>query len=331
VRYRLGKVFLLLTSLWTVVGCGNSGEPYVFTGASQVQGRAIGANEVLLSVTAPAPISGAQLRGHSNSTSTLSLRTVQRTEVLQNGDYTLPGALCRAYDVLGQAVATVVILQDGTVRFDTLPSGVYRFVVTNHDAAVVLEVIASASPSGPTLVNADSTSTAAVLVTLAAGKGNFDLSTYSHALAADLGELIGLLEAQMANPGDPWVTSDGKTVVDPAVKAAVEAAVASLPGKGGKVRSADRNAPGSSLPTGLPRSHPGQTTGGGEQGSTSTASAPAATEASLDVTSGGQETPELPDLLGNEEPLQPEPTPHPNSSLLDSPAVESVPAFPPQP
>jgi hypothetical protein len=172
-------------------------------------------------------------------TAALSVKTVADSGLEQNGDFTLPGALCRAYDALGQSVATVVVGSEGTVRFDTLPPGVYRFVVTNQDAAVVLEVIGSASLNGPTLVDADTTTTAAVLVTLAVGKGNFDLKAYSHALAADLSELIGLVEEQIATPGDVWVTSDGRTVVDPAVKNAVEAAVQSLPGKGRLVRGDD--------------------------------------------------------------------------------------------
>lgn len=238
----LAKFILLLATLWAVVGCGNSSEPYVYTGAPQGPAKVSGANEVMLSVTVPGTVSGAQLRGVTSPG--LTVRTVARGETPPAGDYTLPGALCRAYDALGQAVATVVIPQDGTVRFDRLPTDVYRFVVTNHDAAVVLEVIASASDSGPTIVSADTTTTAAVLVTLAAGKGNFDLRTYSHALAADLADLIGLVDAQVANPGDPWITADGKTVVDPAVKHAVEAAVQSLPGKGKVVRTSSPAPPG---------------------------------------------------------------------------------------
>ena len=219
--------------LFAILGCGNSSDVYVYTGAPQ--GQAVsGANEVLLSVTVPGTVSGAKPLGVVDAG--ITVKTVALTEQPISGDYTLPGALCRAYDVLGQSTATVVVSSEGTVRFDTLPPGVYRFVVTNQDAAVLLEVIASASVSGPTVVDANTSSTAAVLVTLAAGKGTYDLKTYSHALAVDLSELIGLVEMQVANPNDPWITPDGKTVVDPAVKSAVEAAVLSLPGKGKFVR-----------------------------------------------------------------------------------------------
>jgi hypothetical protein len=232
------RVVCLLVVLLAVLGCGNSSDVYVYTGASQGAGTVSGANQVLLSVTVPSDVSGAQPLSAAGQ-SGVSVRTVARGEQVPNGDYTLPGALCRAYDLLGQTVATVVVSSQGTVKFDTLPPGVYRFVVTNYDAAVVLEVIASASVSGPTVVDANSISTAAVLVTLAAGKGSFDLETYSHALAIDLAQLILLVEAQIANPGDPWITADGKTVVDPAVKNAVEAAVRSLPGKGKFVHGGD--------------------------------------------------------------------------------------------
>lgn len=233
-RYYLAKVSLLLT-LFAIMGCGNSSEPYVYTGASQGQGKVSVSSDVLLSVTVPGTVSGAQLRGVVTPGATV--KTVARTdEPIQNGHYTLPGALCRAYDALGQTMATVVISQEGTVHFDTLPPGSYRFVVTNHDSAVVLEVIATVSPGGPTLIVADTATTAAVLVTLSAGKGNFDLNTYSHALAADLAALIALIESQLANRGDPWITADGKTVVDPTVKSAVEAAVGSLSGKGKAAR-----------------------------------------------------------------------------------------------
>jgi hypothetical protein len=226
-------VTLHLVVLFAILGCGNSSDVYVYTGAPQ--GQAVsGANEVLLSVTVPGTVSGAKPLGVVDAG--ITVKTLAATEQPISGDYTLPGALCRAYDVLGQSTATVVVSSEGTVRFDTLPSGVYRFVVTNQDAAVLLEVIASASVSGPTVVDANTSSTAAVLVTLAAGKGTYDLKTYSHALAVDLSELIGLVEMQVANPNDPWITPDGKTVVDPAVKSAVEAAVQSLPGKGKFVR-----------------------------------------------------------------------------------------------
>lgn len=221
--------------LGAIFGCGNSSDEYVYTGASQGGGKVSGANQVLLSVTVPANVTGARPLGATQNP--MAVKTVAvKTEAPPTGDYTLPGALCRAYDTLGQPVATVVVSPEGTVRFDTLPIGVYRFVVTNQDQAVLLETIASASASGPTLIDANTSSTAAVLVTLAAGKGNYDLKTYSHALAVDLSQLIGLVEMQVANPNDPWITPDGKIVVDPVVRQAVEDAVRALPGKGKYVR-----------------------------------------------------------------------------------------------
>lgn len=226
---------MYLLVLGAVFGCGNSSDEYVYTGAAPAGARVSGANQVLLSVTVPANVTGAQPLGAIQNGSTV--RTLAaKSESPPTGDYTLPGALCRAYDILGQPVSTVVVSAEGTVRFDTLPPGVYRFVVTNQDQAVLLETIASASPHGPTLIDANTSSTAAVLVTLSAGKGRYDLKTYSHALAVDLSQLIGMVEAQVANPNDPWITPDGKTVVDPVVRQVVEDSVRALPGKGKYVR-----------------------------------------------------------------------------------------------
>ena len=238
-RNQLARAFLYLMVVCTVFGCGNSaGEEYVYTGAAQGDApKNSGANQVLLSVTVPGNVTGAQPLNATQGGVTVKAVVAKADPITAaTGDYTLPGALCRAYDILGQPVSTVVVNPEGAVRFDTLPSGLYRFVVTNQDQAVLLEVIASASPSGPTLIDANTSSTAAVLVALAAGKGSFDLKTYSHALAADLSQLIALVEAQVANPSDPWVTSDGKTVTDPVVRQAVDDAVHALPGKGKYVR-----------------------------------------------------------------------------------------------
>lgn len=235
----MARAFLYLLVVCTVFGCGNSsGGEYVYTGAPQGDApKNSGANQVLLSVTVPSNVTGAQpLNATQGGVTVKTVVAKADPASAPTGDYTLPGALCRAYDILGQPVSTVVVSPEGAVRFDTLPSGLYRFVVTNQDQAVLLEVIASASSSGPTLIDANTSTTAAALVALAAGKGSFDLKTYSHALAGDLSQLITLVEAQVANPNDPWVTSDGKTVTDPVVRQAVDDAAHALPGKGKYVR-----------------------------------------------------------------------------------------------
>lgn len=243
-----GKLKPLL-GLWLAVAladCGNSTDRFVLGAPAPASGGLPGANQVLLSVSVPANVSGARVRtstGLSPSTTTAPTASPPTTTAASStvyisaradhgqtaADNTLPGALCRAYDMLGQPQATMLVSADGVASFTTLRPGVYRFVVTNQDAAVVVEVIASASPDGPTLAAANSSSTAATLLTLAGGSGQFALEPFFQAQAADLAELTATIEAQLAVPGDPWVTSDGRTVTDPAVKRALESALQTVP------------------------------------------------------------------------------------------------------
>lgn len=209
--------------LLAAAGCGTSSEEFVFSGANGRASR--GANDVVLAVVAPGGIYGARLVENGvvmDSAAVAPSPTPDPTGLMpqQSGDFTIPGALCTAYDEEGHTEATVVVDSDGNARFDRLPTGVYRFVVTNQDSAVVMQALAGSNPRGPSFVTASPTSTVATLVTLSFNYG-LDLPTYADVLAADPIDLVEMVKVELAKSGDPWVTADGRVIVDPAVGKAI--------------------------------------------------------------------------------------------------------------
>jgi hypothetical protein len=205
-------ILVLLTALLALgAGCGTSSEEFVLSGSAK-KAAVRDANDVVLAVVAPGNVHGAQAVVDASVGSPSAQATPN--------DFTIPGALCTAYDEAGHTVSTVVVDSRGNARFDRLPTGVYRFVVTNQDAAVVLQAMTGSNPRGPTFVTASATSTVATLVTVAFGYG-LDLPTYADVLQADPVDLIAMIKTELADSGDGWVTADGKTIVDPAINKAV--------------------------------------------------------------------------------------------------------------
>ncbi len=219
----------LLTALLSLgllaSGCESGGDDtVVLTGNGNNNGNIVqGANNVALRVSVPPNVPGAaaavaQADGHFVAFLKVfsSPAQAQDTE-----DFTLPGGTCTVFDDAGLEVETEVVEPDGTVEFEDLPTGDYRFVVTTEDPSVVLQTVGSSSPEGQTVLEMDLGTTAATLIMLAANEGEIDIQDFQEAEIQDTTELELEIEDNLVNDDD-WITEDGETVNDDTTEIQIE-------------------------------------------------------------------------------------------------------------
>ena len=188
------------------------------------------------------------------------------------GGFTLPGATVTAYVSSGEIAATATVDAQGRARFENLPPGTYRFVITTSDPGVVLQTVATTSPTGEVSVQADSMTTAATLLTLQMGQGRFDATSYSSALAyaSSLSDPVVQTLLQQVNTGlqngTVLVSPDGRTVTDQALASSLQTAASMIP-----MLDEDIGIPGQGpRPTPTPGTTAGSTAGTSGMGGTST-------------------------------------------------------------
>lgn len=232
---------LLLLAGAAVLGCGSSSgdrSDFVYTGTDNGGGGGsapVQTFDVLLRVVVDEFVPGAQTVAHEadNSRVVALLKMVSSPAKAQGATYTLPGATVTAYDSAGQFVRTSTLADDGTVLFEDLPVGTYRFVVTTSDPAVVLQAVASSNgPSAGTRVDVEST--VATLIALQRGNGGLDWMVYQTAVNATrsgssepASSAVSLVNSSLRE-STAYLSSNGQSILIPALSTSINAAASQL-------------------------------------------------------------------------------------------------------
>lgn len=253
---------LLLVTVGALHGCsdsnGSNNSDFVYTGTDNGGNGAVPVqtNDILLRVVVDSTVPGAQLVAYevNSDRGVALLKLVSSPAAAQSGNFTLPGATVTALDSSGQFVGTSTVAADGTVLFEDLPTGAYRFVVTTSDPAVVLEAIAI-SDGSTIATRIDVESTVATLLTLRRGNGGLDPLVYQAAVNAtrsgsseSASQAVAFINASLQS-STSYLGSNGTSISSPQLATLVNAAAAALiingvPGNPGTVPPTTTNSTG---------------------------------------------------------------------------------------